>query len=222
MHESLLLGVATVFVLGLGAQWLAWRFRLPSILLLLIFGFVAGPVTGILHPEQLQGDWVFTFVAVSVSFILFEGGLSLRLDELREVRAAVRNLITIGVAITGVLSALGAHYLVGFDWPLAIIVGAILTVTGPTVVIPLLRHVRPSGRVGTVAKWEGITIDPIGAILAVLVLETVILLNEPAAAEGFRGAFIHLAEGLMLEAVVGVGAAAIGTTALILLLRRGV
>src|SRR5690606_9608457 len=133
MHESLLLGVATVFVLGLGAQWLAWRFRLPSILLLLVFGFVAGPVTGLLDPADLQGDWVFTFVAVSVGIILFEGGLSLRLDELREVKTAVRNLITVGVAITGVLATLGAYYLVGFNWPVAIVVGAILTVTGPTV-----------------------------------------------------------------------------------------
>jgi NhaP-type Na+/H+ or K+/H+ antiporter len=75
MHESLLLGVATVFVLGLGAQWIAWRFRFPSILLLLVFGFVTGPVTGLLHPDHLQGNWVFTFVAVSAGIILFEGGL---------------------------------------------------------------------------------------------------------------------------------------------------
>lgn len=221
MHESLLLGVATVFVLGLGAQWIAWRFRLPSILLLLIFGFVAGPVTGLLDPADLQGDWVFTFVAVSVGIILFEGGLSLRLDELREVRTAVRNLITVGVAITGVLATLGAYYLVGFNWPVAIIIGALLTVTGPTVVIPLLRHVRPTGRVGTVAKWEGITIDPIGAILAVLVLETVILLNEPEGREGLGGALARLGEGLLAEAVVGAGAAVLGAFVLILLLRRG-
>jgi len=222
MHESLLLGVATVFVLGLGAQWIAWRFRFPSILLLLVFGFVAGPVTGLLAPEQLQGDWVFTFVAVSVGIILFEGGLSLRLDELRDVKKAVRNLITIGVAITGVLAGLGAYYLLGFNVALSVVIGAILTVTGPTVVIPLLRHVRPSGRVGTVAKWEGITIDPIGAIIAVLVLETVILLEEAPAhgGEGIGGALGHLFEGLMMEAVVGVGAAAIGTVTLVLLLRR--
>ncbi len=88
MHESLLVGVATVFVLGLGAQWIGWRFRLPSILLLLVFGFVAGPVTHLLEPEAFQGDWVFTFASVSAGIILFEGGLSLRLDELREVRTA--------------------------------------------------------------------------------------------------------------------------------------
>ena len=223
MHEHLLLGVASVFVLGLGAQWIAWRFRLPSILLLLVFGFVAGPVTGLLHPAQLQGDWVFTFVSVSVGIILFEGGLSLRLDELKGVKSAVRNLITIGVVITGVLAGLGAYYLLGFNASLSFIMGSILTVTGPTVVIPLLRHVRPTGRVGTVAKWEGITIDPIGAIIAVLVLETVILLNEQPVAEGgegFIGALPHLFEGLMLELFIGVGAAAVGTVILVLMLRR--
>ena len=225
MHaETLLIAIAGVVVLGIGAQWLAWRFRLPSILLLLIFGFAAGPLTGFLDPQLLQGDWLFPFVSLAVGIILFEGGLSLRLDELREVGVAIRNLITIGVVVTGVLAALGAHYLVGFGWNVSFVVGAIMTVTGPTVVIPLLRHVRPSGRVGTVAKWEGITVDPIGAILAVLVLEAVVLANEPLdpgeARGGFEGVLGHLIEGLLLEIVVGVGVAILGSFFLILLLRR--
>ncbi|NNF57907.1 MAG: sodium:proton antiporter [Rhodothermaceae bacterium] len=222
MHsESLLITIAAVVVLGIGAQWLAWRFRLPSILLLLIFGFVAGPVTGFIDPATLQGDWLFPFVSLAVGIILFEGGLSLRLDELREVGAAVRNLITIGVVVTGVLAALGAHYLVGFGWNVAIVTGAILTVTGPTVVIPLLRHVRPAGRVGTVAKWEGITIDPIGAILAVLVMEAIILVHEPLAPGEVReGVAGKLVEGMLLEVVVGVGVAILGAAFLVLLLRR--
>ena len=222
--ETLLIAIAGVFVLGIGAQWLAWRFRLPSILLLLVFGFLAGPVTRFLPPEMLQGDWLFPFVSLAVGIILFEGSLSLRLDELREVGGAVRNLITVGVAVTGILATLGAHYLVGFGWNVALVVGTLLTVTGPTVVIPLLRHVRPSGRVGTIAKWEGITIDPIGAILAVLVLEAVILVHEPLAPgearEGFSSVAGHLVEGLLLEIVVGVGVAVVGAAFLVLLLRR--
>lgn len=218
MSESLLFGIASVFVLGIGAQWLAWRFKLPSILLLLLFGFIAGPGAGLLDPELLDGELLFPFVSLAVGIILFEGGLSLRLDELREAGKAIRNLITVGVLITWVLSAIGARYLVGFDWSLAIVIGALLTVTGPTVVIPLLRHVRPTGRVGTIAKWEGITIDPVGAILAVLVLETVLYLNEPASNAG--SAFLHAAEGLFLEIVIGVGVSMLGTTLLILMLRR--
>lgn len=222
--EAFLIAIAVVVVLGVGAQWLAWRFRLPSILLLLICGFVAGPVTGFIDPTLLQGNWLFPFVSLSIGIILFEGGLSLRLDELRDVGHVVRNLITVGVAFTGITAAIGAHYLVGFGWPVSVVMGAILTVTGPTVIIPLLRHVRPSGRVGTAAKWEGITIDPIGAILAVLVLEAVILLNEPAAAghaaEGFTAVVGPLLEVLLLEIVVGLGVSVAGAFFLIVLIRR--
>ncbi|MDX1547112.1 MAG: cation:proton antiporter, partial [Rhodothermales bacterium] len=162
MSEHILIGIVLVVVLGIAAQWLAWRFRVPSILLLLTFGFVAGPVTGLLDPSGLQGDWVFAFVSLSIGIILFEGGLSLRLSELREVGKAVFNLITLGVLVTWVLAALAAYYIIGFGLGLSVLLGAILTVTGPTVVIPLLRHVRPTGRIGAVAKWEGITIDPVG------------------------------------------------------------
>ena len=225
MTESLLLGLAGILVLGIGAQWVAWRFRLPSILLLLISGFVAGPVTGFIQPDAVMGDLLFPFVSLSVGVILFEGGLSLRLTELRDVGTAVRNLITVGVLITWVLASVGAYYLVGFNLGLSIITGSILVVTGPTVIIPLLRHVRPTGRVGTVAKWEGITIDPVGAILAVLVLETTILLTEVGgaavgAAGGLEEAVLHAVEGLFLELFIGLGAGVAGTLILVLLLGR--
>ncbi len=222
--DSLLTAIAGVVVLGVGAQWLAWRFRLPGILLLLVCGFMAGPVTNFIDPQVLQGDWLFPFVSLAVGIILFEGGLSLRLNELRDVGHVVRNLITIGVVFTAIAAAIGAHYLVGFGWPVSVVLGAILTVTGPTVVIPLLRHIRPSGRVGTVAKWEGITIDPIGAILAVLVLEAVILLYAPGsaghAAEGFGGVAGALLEGLLLEIVVGIGVSVAGAFLLIVVIRQ--
>ncbi len=216
-----LVTIAAVVVLGIGAQWLAWRTRFPSILLLLGFGFLAGPATGFLPQDALQGEWLFPFVSLSVGIILFEGGLTLRFDELREVGKSVFNLITVGVAVTGALGAVGAHYLAGFSWEVAIVLGALLTVTGPTVVLPLLRHVRPAGRVGTIAKWEGITIDPIGAILAVLVLESVILLREPAEAAGEHATvWGALVQGIAYEIVVGVGVAALAAALLIVLLQR--
>ena len=218
---SALLIIAAVVVLGIGAQWLAWRTKFPSILLLLGFGFLAGPITGFIPQEALSGDWVLTFASLSVGIILFEGGLTLRFDEFKEVGRAVVNLITVGVLITGVLGTLGAHYLAGFSWEVAVVLGALLTVTGPTVVLPLLRHVRPAGRVGTIAKWEGITIDPIGAILAVLVLEAVILINEPATAAGtHESVWGALATGLAFELVVGVGVAVLAAGLLIVLLHR--
>ena len=126
-------GIVTVLVLGIGAQWLAWRIKIPSILLLLIVGFVAGPVTGFLPHESLQGDWLFAFVSLAIGIILFEGGLSLRVTDLQEIGRSVVGLITVGVLITWVLATLAAFYILGFPIGLSIQLGAILTVTGPTV-----------------------------------------------------------------------------------------
>ncbi len=221
MPETVLLDITTVILLGIGAQWLAWRFRLPSILLLLLVGFLAGPVLGFLDPQALQGDWLFAFVSLAVGIILFEGGLSLRLSDLREVGSAVSRLITVGVLITWTLGTVAAHYILGFHISLAILIGAILTVTGPTVVTPLLRHVRPKGRVGTIAKWEGITIDPVGAILSVLVLETILLLNRPTNVEAeISAAAEHVLIGLGLEIFVSLGVSVAATVLLVFILRR--
>ena len=221
MPETILLDITVVILLGIGAQWMAWRFRLPSILLLLVVGFLAGPVLGLLNPQALQGDWLFAFVSLSIGIILFEGGLSLRLSELRAVGSAVLNLITVGVLITWGLGATAAHFILGFNVELAVLIGAILTVTGPTVVVPLLRHVQPKGRVRTIAKWEGITIDPVGAILAVLTLETLLLLNEPQG-EGasLSTAAEHVVVGLGLEIFVALGVSVAATMLLVFILRR--
>lgn len=171
--EHFLVGIASIIVLGIAAQWLAWRLGLPSILVLLIFGFIAGPVAGFLQPNELLGDLLFPIVSLSVALILFEGGMSLKLSELREAGHVVRNLVSIGVLTTWVLSVAAAYYILGFQLPIALLFGAILVVTGPTVIIPLLRHVRVVGRVGSIVKWEGIVNDPIGAVLAVLVFEAI-------------------------------------------------
>ena len=216
---SALFSIAAVFVLGVSAQWIAWRYRVPSILLLLTFGFIAGPVTGILDPAAMRAEWVFTFVALSIGIILFEGGLSLRLDELREVGGAVGRLITIGVLITWILASITSLFLLKLSLSISILIGAILTVTGPTVIVPILQHIRPKGRVGALAKWEGITIDPIGAILAVLVLEALVLINETGA--GTVGSVAsHALKGLLLEFFVGVGIGVAGAGIIVFLLRR--
>lgn len=221
MPESILLDITLVVLLGVGSQWLAWRFRLPSILLLLVVGFLAGPVLGILDPQALRGDWLFAFVSLSIGIILFEGGLSLRLSELREVGSSVFSLISVGVLLTWGLGATAAHYILQFNVSLSILIGAILTVTGPTVIVPLLRHVQPKGRVSTIAKWEGITIDPVGAILAVLVLETVLLLNDPGRAAADPSAAVeHVAIGLGLEIFVALGVSVAATMLLVFILRR--
>ncbi len=214
-----IIGIVIVLVLGIGSQWLAWRIKIPSILLLLLAGFFAGPVTGMISQEALQGDWLFAFVSLSIGIILFEGGLSLRVSDLRKIGGSVVKLITLGVVITWILVGLAAYYVLGFNIGLSIQVGAILTVTGPTVVVPLLRHVRPSGKVATVARWEGITVDPIGAILAVLVFEAIILLSG-AAGETLDVALVDAVLGMFNELVVGIGLSMAGAGVVIIMLRR--
>jgi NhaP-type Na+/H+ or K+/H+ antiporter len=163
-----------IVVAGVAASWLAWRLDLPSILFLLIAGIVLGPVTGWVHPDQLLGELLFPVVSFSVGIILFEGGLTLRSVEVEETRGVVRNLVTVGVLVTWLLTAAGAHLIVGLDLGLALLLGAIFTVTGPTVITPLLHHLRPRERVSNVLRWEGILVDPVGAVLAVLVFEVLL------------------------------------------------
>jgi CPA1 family monovalent cation:H+ antiporter len=171
--------LALVPLLGMLAQLIAWWIRVPSILLLLGFGVVLGFWA---NPDsilaELSGDdtlgpkIVFPLVSLAVAVILFEGGLSLQFSELKAaVGGAVVRLCTVGVLISWVLGSLFAWLLLGIQLKIAILLAAVLVVTGPTVVAPLLRHIRPNREIGSVVKWEGIIIDPIGAILAVMVFE---------------------------------------------------
>ncbi|MCR9245695.1 MAG: cation:proton antiporter [bacterium] len=166
---------ALAFVLGVGtfAQWLAWRIRIPAILLLLLAGFLAGPIGGLLDPAAAFGELFRPIISLAVGLILFEGGLTLRFDEVRETGKVVRNLVSIGALVTWLLSTAAGVFLVGIDFDVALLVGALLTLTGPTVVIPLVRHVRPAGPTGAILRWEGILIDPIGAMLAIVVFEAI-------------------------------------------------
>ena len=175
MEDSFVIGLVSVAVLGGVAQWLGWRLRLPAILLLLLFGLAAGPDgLGLVPTEEMFGDLLAPFVALAVALVLFEGALTLELPELGDSGGVVAKLVTLGVVVTWGLAALAGHYLLDLSWSLSILVGAVLTVTGPTVVIPLLRQIRPTGPGGVVLKWEGILIDPVGAVLAVLVFEGLI------------------------------------------------
>ena len=178
MDEHILVGLSAVVALGISAQWFAWRTKLPDILVLLIFGIVAGPVTGWINPDELLGDILSPFVSFSVAIILFEGGLSLRMAEFRKIGGVVIKLITVGIAITWFLAALAAYYILGLNIEIAVLFGTILIVTGPTVIIPLLRQVRPTETAGSVLKWEGIVNDPIGAMMAVLYGDDNLLANS--------------------------------------------
>jgi NhaP-type Na+/H+ or K+/H+ antiporter len=171
---------ALAAVLGTGAvlQWIAWRLRVPAILLLLCAGFLGGPVLGLLDPDLVFGEAFRPLVSLAVALILFEGGLTLRFEELRGTGIVVRNLVTIGVLVTWALSTLAGVYLTDVGFEISLLVGAILVLTGPTVVIPIVRHVRPHAPLGPILRWEGILVDPIGAVLALLVLEALSRVGE--------------------------------------------
>ena len=191
-----LIFLTSVLALGMLAQWLAWRLRMPSILLLLILGFAAGYLSDYGPDEFFDESTLFSIVSLSVAVILFEGGLSLQLHELRESGRVVLRLVTLGVLVSWLLTGTAGWWFLGMDPRIAALTGAILVVTGPTVIGPLLRHVRPARPVGAIIKWEGIVIDPIGAVLAVLVFEAVIA--------GGMGSSTHVA-GPMLVKVKLIG-----------------
>lgn len=208
--ETIVFTLVAIVVLGVLSQWIAWRLRLPSILLLLSVGLLAGPVTGILDPDALLGELLLPLVSLSVAIILYEGGLSLRLRELREVGSLVRNLCTLGVAVTWAGSTAAAHYVFDVPWSFSLLVGALFIVTGPTVIGPMLRQIRPTGGVGPILKWEGIVTDPLGVMIAVLIFESL------AHGGGGAGTLKGIALTVGLGGLVGVAAAA----AFVLLLQR--
>ena len=213
MSEHLLVGLATILVLGIGAQWLAWRVSLPAILLLLIFGFIAGPATGFINPNDIFGNLLLPLVSVSVAIILFEGGLSLKFSEVKAVTGVIRNLVTIGVLVSWILTSVISYLIFGLGLQISVLLGAVLVVTGPTVIIPLLRHIRPSGRVGSIMKWEGIIIDPIGAVLAVLVFEVIISVGLEQAT---TLVLVSIFKTILIGAVLGLA----GAKLVIVILKR--
>lgn len=163
--------IVLVTVSGIGAQWLAWRFHLPAVLLLALAGITLGPVLGLLRPSEQLGAMLDPMVGLSVAIILFEGGMNLRFHEFKEAGPGVMRLATACVAISWLLGSVAAHFVGALSWPVAVLFGAIVIVTGPTVIKPMLRQARLKQRPTSLLKWEGIINDPVGALLAVLVFE---------------------------------------------------
>lgn len=169
--EHLGLVIAIIGLIGIGAQWIAWRTGLPAIALMLLAGIVVGPVTGFVNPEEDFGHLLEPAISISVAVILFEGGLSLNFRELRRAEGAVHRLVFLGVPIGWTLGAIACYYLAGLVAPVAILFAGILVVTGPTVILPLLRQTSIAARPRAILKWEAIVNDPIGALCAVLTYE---------------------------------------------------
>ena len=198
METTLL--IALIGALGIGSQWLAWRLQLPAIVLMLAAGIVAGPITGWVNPESDFGELFRPMVAVAVALILFEGGITLKFNALRDAGPAVKRLVIIGAPLGWIFSTLAARYGAGLGWDAAVIFGGILIVTGPTVVTPLLRQARLAKRPAEILRWEAIVNDPVGALAAVLAFEGVMALHGEGEILESGG---HVALGVLLAVFLG-------------------
>ncbi len=181
-----MLELAGIIILGILAQWFAWKFKIPAILPLILIGLLVGPIAAEYFSEDgskwIEPVWngkkglfpregLFYFVSLAISIILFEGGLTLRKSEVKNVGPVITKLITLGSLVTFVLSGIIAHYVLDLSWEISLLFSGLIIVTGPTVISPILRNIPLKKDVAAVLKWEGILIDPIGALVAVLVFE---------------------------------------------------
>ena len=156
------LGVVLTLLLVVGflAQWLVWRLRLPAILFLLLIGILIGPATGLFDPDRQLGAFLFPTVSLAVALILFEGSMTLRFSELRGIGSVVHGMVTYGAVLALLMLAGAAHWIAGLHWSIAFLFGALTCVTGPTVITPMLRTLRPNARIASALRWEGIVLDP--------------------------------------------------------------
>jgi len=209
---DLTLQIILTVIAGIGAQVLAAFLKVPGIVFLLVFGIALGPsVFGLIHPERL-GVGLEVIVSLLVAIILFEGGFNLELRDLGRVSGSLRNLVTIGTLITLLGGGMAAHWLGEFPWDIAFLYASLVVVTGPTVITPLLRQVKVDRPIATLLEGEGVLIDPVGAILAVVVLN--ILLSGDAEP-------LTVTSGLVLRLGVGGGIGVLGGWLLGWILKRG-
>ena len=186
--------LAGIIILGILAQWFAWKFKLPAILPLILIGLLVGPISAEFFSEDgskwiepvwngetglFPGEGLYYFVSLAISIILFEGGLTLKRSEIKSVGPVITKLITIGPIITFFGAGFVANYLFGLSLEMSFLFAALVIVTGPTVIAPILRNIPLKKDISTVLKWEGILIDPIGALVAVLVLNSFLLKAIP-------------------------------------------
>lgn len=184
----------------MSAQWLAWRFRIPAIILLLIAGLVLGPATGVLNPTAILGSMVRPMVSVAVAIILFEGGLSLDFRGLRGAGQAIWRVIVIAAPLMWIAIAAAAHYAGLMTWPTSAVIGGVLVVTGPTVVQPLLRNAKMEALSSSVLRWEAIVNDAIGALFAVLAYE---VFTQVHSGEAAHTIVVKLALSVVLAGGIG-------------------
>ncbi len=207
-----------IVVLGIFAQWFAWKSKIPAILPLILIGLAVGPFSTLFTENGSKliepvwngteglfpGERLFNFVSLAISIILFEGGLTLKKEEILNVGPSIVKLITLGAAVTFFGGGLAAHYIFNLSWQISFLFSALIIVTGPTVIAPILRNIPLKKNIAAVLKWEGILIDPIGALVAVLVFEFIIV------GEGYnytKDALIEFGKIIIIGTSIGFTAA---------------
>jgi NhaP-type Na+/H+ or K+/H+ antiporter len=210
-----MLALGGIIILGILAQWVAWKLKIPAILPLILIGLFVGPIAAEFLSEDgskwiepiwnqkkglFPGESLFYFVSLAISIILFEGGLTLKISEIKNVGPAITKLITLGALITFVGAAIAAYYIFNLSWEISFLFSGLIIVTGPTVITPILRNIPLKKDVSTVLKWEGILIDPIGALVAVLVFE---FISVGGGGEFTKTAFIEFGKIVLFGSTFG-------------------
>lgn len=201
MENIELVIIVTILGLGIFSQWFAWRIQWPSIVIMSIVGLIIGPVIGFVNPGEALGDLYSPLISLAVAIILFEGSSSLDVREIKDVSKSVFRIITFGAFIAWILGSLSAHYIAGLSLEVSFIIGGLFVVTGPTVIIPLLRNAKLHPRPAAVLKWEGIIVDPAGPLLALFAYEVIKILSNAHLGPNYLLTFFGSA---LLAAILGL------------------
>ena len=213
--------LAGIVILGVMAQWLAWKMKIPAILPLILIGLFVGPISTLITEDGSKwiepiwngtsgifpGERLFNFVSLAISIILFEGGMTLKKEEIKDVGPVIYRLITLGSLTTFAIAGIAAHLIIGLSWPISLLFSALIIVTGPTVITPILRNLAIKKEISTILKWEGILIDPIGALAAVLVFEFISVGNIHGSGGYTQEALIEFGKIIIIGFSIGFTAA---------------
>ena len=214
MEEAALISIVAILALGIFSQWLAWKIQWPSIFIMSIAGLLIGPIFGWVNPQVALDELYSPLISLAVAIILFEGSSNLDFREIKDISKSVFRVVTLGAFLAWILGSFTAHFIAGLTWEVSFIIGGLFVVTGPTVIIPLLRNAKLKARTAAVLKWEGIIVDPAGPLLALFAYEVIkVLTNEHLSMNyllNFFGgaalaALLGLAMGLLISVMANRG-----------------
>src|SRR5699024_8522404 len=204
MTNTILIGIVIILVVGIFSQWLAWRIQWPSIVIMSIAGLLLGPVSGFFNPQEAMGDLYSPLISLAVAIVLFEGSSSLDIREIKGISKSVFRIVTFGAFLAWIGGALAAHFIAGLSLQISFIIGGLFVVTGPTVIIPLLRNAKLKPRIAAVIKWEGIIVDPFGPLLALFAYEVInVLTTETLHANYLLNFFTSAVIAIVFGYVIG-------------------